>query len=200
MICFMKKKLKEVWRFLWKSDSILSWVVSFILAFIIVKFLIYPGLGLIMGTGYPIVAVVSSSMEHHNGLSDDELTGFAAWWEENKEWYENKNIDIEEFEDFSFKNGFNKGDIMVLVGKPPQSINIGDILVFESNLDNPVIHRVVDKWEEDGKYYFQTKGDNNGDSGQGLDELKISEDRLIGKAVLRVPYLGWLKIGVSGML
>ena len=86
---------------------------------------------------------------------------------------------------------------MVLVGESPQNINIGDVLVFQSNLDNPIIHRVVKKWEVDGVYHFQTKGDNNKSSGEGLNEIDISEDRVIGKAVFRVPYLGWLKIMFS---
>ena len=189
----MDRAIKKTWNFLWKSDSIWSWLVSFILAFIIVKFLIYPGLGLILGTGYPIVAVVSGSMEHGGG-------SFSEWYENNKEWYETNNIDLNSFENFPFKNGFNKGDIMVLVGEDPQNINIGDILVFQSSLDNPVIHRVVDVWKSDGKYHFKTKGDNNIDVGQGLDEADIIEDRVIGKAVFRVPYLGWIKIMFSNLI
>lgn len=189
----MVSTLKKTWNFLWKSDSVWSWLVSFVLAFIIVKFLIYPGLGLILGTGFPIVAVVSGSMEHGNN-------DFSAWWEDNKEWYESNNIKIEDFENFEFKNGFNKGDIMILVGESPQNINIGDILVFQSNLDNPVIHRVVKVWDVDGEYHFQTKGDNNVDSGQGLNELDITEDRVVGRAVFRVPYLGWLKIAFSELI
>jgi signal peptidase I len=189
----MRFSLKKIWDFLWKSDSIWSWIASFILAFLIVKYLVYPGLGLILGTGYPIVAVVSGSMEH-NGLDLDE------WWELNGDWYERNNISLEEFRNFKFKDGFNKGDIMVLVGENPQNINIGDILVFESNLDNPVIHRVIKKWEESRMYHFQTKGDNNRDSGSALGELDISEDRIVGKAVFRIPYLGWLKIIFSSLL
>ena len=51
--------LEKIWKFLWKDDSVWSWIVSIILAFLIVKFAIYPFLGLILGTGFPIVAVVS---------------------------------------------------------------------------------------------------------------------------------------------
>ena len=195
----MNNRFKKIWDFLWKSDSILSWIVSFILAFLIVKFLIYPGLGMALGTDYPIVAVVSSSMEH-DGSGIIGTTGFATWWANHERWYEINGISEEEFQNFDFKNGFNKGDLMVLFGAPPQNIKRGDILVFNSNLDNPVIHRVVKIWEEDGKYHFQTKGDNNMDSGSGLDELDIAEDRIIGKAVFRVPYLGWLKIAFSNIV
>lgn len=192
----MTNIFKGIWNFIWKSNSIWSWIISFILAFLIVKYLIYPGLGLLLATSYPIVAVVSTSMEHYTDDQD-------KWWLTNGGWYEDHDIQLEEFKKFDFSNGFNKGDIMILVGKSPKNINIGDILVFQSNLDNsrnsnvPIIHRVVNKWEVDGKYHFQTKGDNNSGSGQGLDELDISEERVIGKAVFRVPYLGWLKIAFS---
>ena len=42
------------------------------------------------------------------------------------------------------------------------------------------------------KYYFYTKGDHN--MGSFDEEIKISEDRLIGKGVLKIPWFGWVKI------
>ena len=183
----MSITLRKIWDFLWHNNSLASWVVSFIVAFIVVKFVIYAGIGLLLGTGYPIVAVVSGSMEH-NGV------GFDQWWEENQEWYEDKNINKTDFQNYIFKNGFNKGDIMILVGEEAKDINKGDVIVFEANTKNPVIHRVVKTSENNAKYYFQTKGDNNPDSYEQLGETKISEDKLIGKAVFRIPWLGWVKI------
>ena len=183
----MKGELKKAWNFLWHSDSLASWIVSFIVAFILVKFVIYAGIGVLLGTSYPIVAVVSGSMEH-------EGLGFDAWWEENGEWYESREISKEEFSDYKFRNGFNKGDIMILVGEEAKDINNGDILVFEANSKHPVIHRVVKTWIEGDDYYFQTKGDNNPESYPSLGETEISEDKFIGKAVVRIPYLGWVKI------
>ena len=56
--------LRKVWKFIWEDDSALSWIVNVILAFVIVKFLIYPGLGLVLHTTHPVVAVVSGSMDH----------------------------------------------------------------------------------------------------------------------------------------
>ena len=102
--------LKKLWKFLWHDDTSLSWVVSVLLAFIIVKFLIYPGVGLLFGTSYPIVAVVSSSMEHEGQSFDD-------WWESNSEWYVERDMTKKEFSNFKFKNGFNKGDIMIVLEK-----------------------------------------------------------------------------------
>jgi len=182
-----KKILKDTWNFIWHSDSLASWIVSFVIAFILVKFVIYAGLGLILGTGYPIVAVVSGSMEH-NGLN------FDSWWEENGAWYEDNEISKAEFYNYSLKNGFNKGDIMILVGEESKDINKGDVIVFEANSKHPVIHRVVNKWGEEGDYYFQTKGDNNPQSYPQLQETEISENKIIGKAVFKIPLLGWVKI------
>jgi len=185
----INKVWKKVWWFIWEDDSIWSWLVNIVLAFVLIKFIVYPGLGLILGTNYPIVAVVSNSMEH-NGK------GFEDWWDKNKGWYAENGIVKEKFSSFHLKNGFYKGDIMVLLGKKAESLDVGDVIVFQSAKPDPIIHRIVKKWEEDGKYYFKTKGDNNKDSIKNslVDETRIGEDRIIGKAVIKVPLLGWIKI------
>ncbi|MBL7054223.1 signal peptidase I [Candidatus Woesearchaeota archaeon] len=185
----IKSTWKKVWWFVWEDDSIWSWLVNIVLAFVLIKFMVYPGLGFVLGTNYPIVAVVSNSMEH-KGM------GFDEWWSNNNKWYVENGISEEKFSSFHLKNGFYKGDIMVLFGKKPESLDVGDVIVFKSNKPDPIIHRIVNKWEEDGEYYFKTKGDNNQDSIKNslVDETKISKDMLVGKAVLKVPLLGYIKI------
>jgi len=168
---------KKIWNFIWKDDSLLSWIVNILLAFLIVKFLLYPGLGLCLGTTHPVVAVVSGSM-HHEG-------DFNQWYEEKGDWY---NFSKEEMNKWSFSNGFNKGDIMIL--KKAKNLEIGDILVFRGKSNNPIIHRIVFIGED----YYQTKGDNNVDSFIQLGEKDIKEDQIIGKAIGRVPFLGYVKI------
>jgi len=211
---------KKLWNFLWHEDSLLSWTVSIILAFLIVKFILIGGIlggggiiGYTLGTDYPIVAVVSESMEHRadcvtsgcdryticgEGVDEKGYYSVDMYWDTCGGWYEENNITLEEFEDFSLKNGFNKGDIMVLIGKEAKDINTGDVVVFDGNLNYPIIHRVVDIWQEDGKYYFKTKGDNN--HAPSVNEERLTEDKLLGKAVLRLPLLGWIKIGFSSLL
>lgn len=81
---------------------------------------------------------------------------------------------------------------MFLKGTSPDKIKPGDTLVFQTNLPEPIIHRVVNAWEENGSYYYQTKGDHN--EGSGPIEIKISEDAVYGTAWLRVPWLGYVKI------
>ncbi|MBI2148691.1 hypothetical protein HYU23_03345 [Candidatus Woesearchaeota archaeon] len=180
----MKETLRKIWYFIWKDDSLLSWIVNIILAFLLVKFIIYPGLGLLFGTSYPVVAVVSGSMEH-NGYD------FNNWWKLNGELYEKLNISKEEFSDYRFSNGFNKGDLMVIFGS--DEIERGDVIVFFGLRSEPIIHRVVVAEDRNGNFYIQTKGDNN--IGSRSDELGITNDRLVGVAKLRIPYLGWFKLG-----
>ncbi|MEM4247604.1 MAG: hypothetical protein QXF14_04795, partial [Candidatus Woesearchaeota archaeon] len=114
-----RKVLRKLWWFLWEDNSVWSWIANIVLAFVIIKFVIYPGLGLLLGTGYPIVAVVSSSMEHD--------ASFDAWWTTARccldslcskrvspsEIYGDYGITYEKFRQFPFANGFNKGDIMI---------------------------------------------------------------------------------------
>src|SRR3989344_6081230 len=172
--------LKKLWNFIWHDDSILSWIVNIILALVLVKFIIYPGLGFIFNTTHPLVAVVSGSMEHNK-------QNFDNWWSKQGSWYEQQNIRKEVFSRFPFKNGFSKGDIMILTGT--KNLKRGDVIVFIRNGGSqiPVIHRIVEI-QKDGLLVYATKGDNNNDR----DPWKV--DAVLGKAVLRIPYLGYVKI------
>lgn len=213
----LKSQLKRFWHFLWEDDSLLSWIVNIVLAFLLIKFIIYPGLGFALGTTHPVVAVVSESMEHRavliskqkyaicgKSFDSKQKIDFDLFWEFCGSWYESKNIGIshEAFRTFSFKNGFNKGDIIVLKGKKPENIELGDVMVFRSKKPDPIIHRVVRKWQENGNYYFQTKGDHNAASINDfiINEARISENQIIGIALFRIPALGYIKIGFVNSL
>ncbi len=177
----------KVWYFIWHDNSVASWIVNIILAYVIIKFIVYPGLGLIFGTHFPIVAVVSNSMEHHQS--------FDQWWTTNEDYYLALNLTKDDFETYPFKNGFNRGDIMFLIGKKPGDIKLGDVIVFQSGKPYPIIHRVIKK-DDMSMWVFQTKGDNNKmqirDS--ELDETRVLEKQVLGKAVFRAPFLGYVKI------
>lgn len=213
-----RKELRRLWHFIWEDDGIWSWIVNVILAFVLIKFIVYPGLGFLLNTTHPVVAVVSESMEHKGypkcvqkqdyctkyqyeicGKLFDGKVSFKAddFWNECGSWYAaNSEITKEQFLNFPLRNGFNKGDIIILKGKLPEKINVGDIIVFWSPKKDPIIHRVIKKWEEAGTYYFQTKGDHNPGMIKTtfLDETKISEEQLIGYAYFRIPMLGFIKI------
>ncbi len=221
----IKYWLKRTKKFIWDDDSLASWIVNIILAFVLVYFIIYPGLGLLLGTSHPVVAVVSGSMEHkitpvcasHDPFSnrcnevDDsryrlcgtyfderERVDFEFFWETCGEWYEDKSITKDEFRDFPLSNGFNTGDIIVLRGASAEDIEVGDVIVFHATKNFPIIHRVVEKEVQNGEYVFTTKGDHNKDA--GIDDRNIKEDDIIGKASFRIPYLGWVKLTAHNIL
>ena len=176
--------LKTVWKFIWNDDSIWSWLVNAVLAFVLIKFIVYPGLGFALHTNHPVVAVISSSMEHQ--------ADFDTWWTSMQAAYQKFSITKEQFQSFGMSGGFNTGDIIILQGKKPQDIQIGDILVFQANTPEPIIHRVVKKWETGGAYYFSTKGDHN--FGQRPEETEISQDRIVGTGLFRIRYVGYVKM------
>ena len=187
----MKKTLDKIWYVVWKDNSILSWAVNAALAFILIKFLVYPGLGFVFDTDAPVVAVVSRSMEH-NGMKYD------SWWNSKRADYESFNITKQDFAEFSFKDGFNKGDIMLLRGKKPDDLKVGDIIVFIGGEKDPIIHRIVTKRHSGESYAFSTQGDNN--ANQLAYEKSISEERIVGAAFLRIPALGYIKVGFNNLI
>lgn len=196
----VRRTWKKVWYFIWEDDSWASWFVNIILAFLLIKFVVYPGLGLALSTSHPIVAVVSSSMEHDGSFED--------WWGDGArcddsactqgEYYAALGITEDEFRDFRFDDGFNKGDIMVLYGTDPEDVRVGDVIVFMANRPDPVIHRVIGRELRGTGYVFRTKGDNNPAS--YYFETYITEDNYVGRAVLRIPLLGYIKIGFVRLL
>jgi hypothetical protein len=186
----VKTLLKRFWHFIWADDSAWSWIANLVLAFILIKYVIFPVLGFALGSTYPLVAVVSSSMEHDGS--------FDTWWSsqavcQNKactqeEFYAQHDISKEDFLDFRFKNGFNKGDVMILTS--PKNINVGDTLVFFSRDGRPIIHRVISLQP------LQTKGDHNVAQivDMNINEKDVSQHPLIGKASVRIPFIGYVKI------
>lgn len=180
-----KESLKKVYHFIFHDDSLLSWLVNFVLAFLVVKFLVYPGLAFLLGTPLPLVAVISGSMEH-------EGVAFDQWWVENGQWYEDRNITKTLFSDYRFSDGFDKGDVMILVGVTPEEVKQGDVLVYTSSSHPyPIIHRVtyINQDTISGLSY-QIKGDNN----DAPDPLPVERSQVVGKALYRIPKIGWIKI------
>jgi signal peptidase I len=219
----IKERLKEFWHWVWNSESIWSYLVFLILVFIIVKFMFFPLLGIAFSSELPMAIVESSSMDHNfikycvstdvsrnkcNAFSGDyELCGekisesipvkFDDYWLTCGGWYSrNTDINKEQFQDFSFKNGFRKGDILIIMGwKKPE---VGDVVLFKPNPESlaprPIIHRAISTEP------LQTKGDHNekqlstSNNAYKTDETDISGDQVIGIAVARIPWLGWGKL------
>lgn len=212
----MKKKefveyLKKFWNYIWHDESLGSYILNFAVAFIVIKFMFFPIIGFALNNDYPIVAIVSGSMEHkvvsnrvcniHIADIKSMRLNYDEWWNYCGNYYEtNYNLTKEVFYEFEYKNGLNIGDVMVLYGKDPKKIEVGEVLIFIPQDRNffetkgPVIHRVVEKWsDENNKIHFRTKGDHNPQSIQNF-ENDITEDNVIGVSIARIPFIGYAKI------
>ena len=105
----------------------------------------------------------------------------------------------------SMEPEINKGDLLFLRGmdaehiKEQDSDHEGDIIVYDARglwegaPEDPIVHRVVDKYKEEGRWYFITKGDANAK----VDKEPVSASRVIGVVCGKVPYVGWVKIIMS---
>ncbi len=182
---------KKFWFIVWKDDSLKGWIISIIFLFIVIKFVFFPLLSLVTGTSLPLAIVESCSMYHEGNLFSD----FDQWWQKHEAKYKSFTINQLDFQDYKFKNGFNKGDILFIVGVKPEKIKKGDVIIFEAGNANPLIHRIVDIKinPETGDYTFSTMGDNN--NGQLSFEKTIKPNQIVGKATFKLaPYLGWVKL------
>lgn len=100
------------------------------------------------------------------------------------------------------------GDIVFLVNKTPNQIQVGDIVVYQSkaNPNRYIIHRVVGICQYQGTYYYRVWGDNNyvEDSSQydftptGCRGIRYN--RIVGVVAdihgyaFKIPYLGILSV------
>lgn len=178
----MKKEdnfFKRFWKFL-KKDTWQSLVVFLILALIFIKFIFFPLLNLVTGTNFPLVIVESCSMHH-------EEKGFEQSFDSSTV-YQNNGITLEDTENWDFQKGLEKGDVIFIV--KTKNIEVGDVIIFEGGATYPIIHRVVDDEEP-----YATKGDNyKTNSYQLPTEKSITEEQVYGKAIFKIPAIGWIKL------
>ena len=76
---------------------------------------------------------------------------------------------------------------MILKGS--DEYQLGDVIVYSiPNYKYPIIHRVIKRMKKNNVLCYVTKGDHNNRE----DKVCISDP--IGKTVLRIPKLGYVKI------
>jgi len=185
----IKKAWEKFWFIVWKDDSPKGWIISVIFLFVMIKFVFFPILSLVTGTSLPLAIVESCSMYHQGNL----ISNYNNWWLDHENKYLNVNINETQFSDFIFKKGFNKGDILFVLGAKPDKLKIGDVIIFNAGTNNPVIHRIIKISNTADGRMFSTMGDNN--NGQLPSEETIAEEQIMGKAVFKLgPYLGWVKL------
>lgn len=163
-----KKQSKTTWR-----KDVLE-VGFFIIVAVVLVLTFNQVLGVFLHTSSPLVIVTSESME-------------PSYWGSNRTEYGGEN-DI-------------RKDMLIVRGVDPSEIKVGDTIVFNyinhtEDADVPIVHRVTRVYQDStGDYWFTTKGDNYTTNDEfiqfiRIDELNIHEDRVVGKIVGRIPYLG----------
>ena len=152
-------------------------ILIYALLGVLAAFALHIILGLVLNTELPVVAVVSSSMQHDNA----EITHY-KWLQENLA-YNRTTVDS-----WPFKDGFAIGDMPIV--RNTGEVNVGDVIVFSVPDESvPIIHRVI-KINSDGT--FQTKGDNN--NSQRANEKSIEIEQIHGKVIFIIPKLGYFKV------
>lgn len=173
---------------LWKNEPFQTLIVIGLIALLVFGF--WFGGQLILHTKIPpALAVISGSMcVPYDG-------GCGGWTSVNH----------------PFVRTLHKGDIIIIQGVNPEDLKTNypesDIIVFHSPL-NPtelIVHRIIGKTVINGITYFSTKGDGNGNvwpqtPQSGLDPWDynspsgVPQDLIVGKVVMRIPWIGWISI------
>jgi signal peptidase I len=169
---------------LWKNEYFQTAIAIGLIALVIFGF--WYGSQVVLNTPYPALAVVSGSMcIPYDGACDGRFHPFA------------RTLHI--------------GDLIIVQGVNPADLNAdypnSDIIVFHRP-DDPeelIVHRIVAVDEINGTLYFRTKGDGNGfnrwpntpeeteyDPWKTAGVDGVREDLVVGKVVMRIPWLGHL--------
>jgi signal peptidase len=97
------------------------------------------------------------------------------------------NISMKIVESGSMEPAITTGSLVVVI--PTTSYSVGEIITFEStSSDVPTTHRIVNISEENGERVFTTKGDAN----EEADTNVVTENNVIGKVQVAVPYVGFV--------
>ncbi|KAF9097441.1 Signal peptidase complex catalytic subunit [Mortierella sp. AD031] len=100
-----------------------------------------------------------------------------------------------------------KSPMVVVLSNRTEKIDIGQICVFTlPGRDIPIVHRIMNRHDSNGRQQFLTKGDNNAmddrkviyqELHQNRDKHWIDRHEIVGCLQGFVPHLGWVTIWVS---
>ncbi len=187
--------LKKIWK-----NKYLKTLVAIVLIIAIVLGFFF-GLQLGLHTSNPALIVESGSMSiPYDSLESQTWQGF---------W-----LSITH----PFDRTLSVGDIIIIQGVNPADLNANypnsDIIIYRDPSDpsgTPIVHRIVSKQEINGTWYFQTKGDGNGQQWPAIPSINqydshtiwsnsqysntgIPQNYVIGKVIMRIPWLGWITL------
>lgn len=86
------------------------------------------------------------------------------------------------------------GDLVFIKKCTANDVKISDIIEYQMD-GYTVIHRIKEIYQNNGEFFFITKGDNNDEE----DSLPVREDQLIGKAIFKIPYLALPTIWIHNL-
>ena len=86
------------------------------------------------------------------------------------------------------------GDVAIIEKCNANDVNVGDIIEYQME-GYTVIHRIIEKRQENGMFYFKTKGDNN----EAEDKNEVTEEQLIGKVIFKIRYIGYPAIWLHNL-
>ena len=153
---------------LWKNEYFQTVVMIGLIVIIVFGF--WYGSRAVLNTDYPMLAVASGSMCMLPGPYCD------GW-------------------SHPFERTLHVGDLIVVQGMNVSDIYAapyphGDIIVFHSLYsDELIVHRAIEKIVQDGEISYLTKGDGN-----TSPDTPIPADHIIGKVILRIPWIGHLAL------
>ena len=172
-------------RKVWKNEAVQTTIVVILIVTIV--FGIWYGSQIVLNTKIPpALAVVSGSMCIPFDSACDGWT-------------------------HPFDRTLHVGDIIIIQGVDSEDLNVNypnsDIIVFHNpDLQSElIVHRIIGTTTVNGTIYFQTKGDGNGNPWpqepvSGFDRWNsftppgVPENMVVGKVVMRVPWIGWIAI------
>ena len=184
-----KQGLTATLKKLWKNEYFHTAVIIGLIA--LVLFSVWYGSQAVLNTSYPVSAVSSGSMCVPYGGACDGWT-------------------------HPFDSTLHVGDLIIVQGVNPEKLNTNypdsDVIVFHKpeDPDELIVHRIISKQEIDGKLYFTTKGDGNGNDWPatpeyGMDRWNgypngLPQDLVVGKVIMRVPWVGHLALFMRNSL
>ena len=140
-------------------------IIVTIVAIIAIFFGFWFGSQIVLNTNYPALAVASGSMCL---LPGSECDGWSH----------------------PFERTLHLGDLIIIQGVDPKEIKAapypdGDIIVFRRG-NELIVHRAIAVHVENDELSFTTKGDGN----SGPDPVTVPQENVIGRVVMRIPWVG----------
>jgi len=95
----------------------------------------------------------------------------------------------------SMEPAIRPGDLVLIAPADPSSLRLGDVVAYVGLDGSLVVHRLVGVSGSGGKILLYAKGDAN-----KATDPPFTPDRLVGRVVLRLPYLGLPQLLLAKLL